>query len=117
MLERVKSFVFHLNEPMKLDDYQMAQNNLQQQWNTARGGKIIHKWSQLFTFIFICKIFSECSKQMIKFIIKFISSSVLETADIVIASQEEMIHLRSTYVLFDFNSLAISNLTKHTVKW
>ena len=64
VLERVKSFVFHLNEPMKLDDYQMAQNNLQQQWNTAPGGKMIYKWSQLFSFILICGMFSEFSLQI-----------------------------------------------------
>ena len=55
VLERVKSFVFYLNEPMKLDDYQTAQNNLQQAWNTATGGKTIHNLPELVTFVLICE--------------------------------------------------------------
>ena len=51
VLERVKSFVFYLNEPMKLDDYQTAQNNLQQAWNTATGGKIIRNLPECYVML------------------------------------------------------------------
>ena len=56
VLERVKSFVFYLNEPMKLDDYQTAQNKLQQAWNTATGGRLIHNFPELVIYILVCEM-------------------------------------------------------------
>ena len=41
-MERMKSFVFYLDRPIKLDDFEMVQANLVTQWGQINSGGKIH---------------------------------------------------------------------------